>query len=359
LLDYTQEAGLFVIAVWLALRYESTKDAKWLYFIVLVVTWDVLTRPDYVVFVGCLFLALITRAGVKHRERLKIFSMFAIAGLITIVVFYTLNSGFDNFTKINYLLDSPMWRRPPRAFFGIVIMLTPIGFLTAIYILYIKKASVISVMKNFVSQTLLTRLFVFAVFLGLSRYFLQPDKLEFIFWEFTLLLFVLSYSNIQKYLVALITVPIALSAFVTIALFERDFETYGLKFSPSLQYGAFIQKTDKRKWQIYRAESNFDEVVKRRAMVDFPECTSVTFDQMSSGYDCLIIDKWTMHQVLGLTSVKSPNANNFKYILISDLPIEGWRGFRVSQGWLSFDETIRYFEKYNKLPLKKFEANKK
>jgi hypothetical protein len=353
LLDYTQEAGLFVIAVWLALRYESTKDAKWLYFIIPVVAWDVLTRPDYVVFVGCLFLALITRVGIGRGERLKIFSMFAVAGLITIVVFYALNSGFENFTKINYLLDSPMWRRPPRAFFGIVIMLTPIGFLTAIYVLYIKRVSMINALKDFVSQTMLTRLFIFAIFLGLGRYFLQPDKLEFIFWEFTLFLFVLSYLNIQKYLVALITVPIALSAFVTVALFERDFKTYDLTFNPSLQYGAFIQKTDKRKWQIYRAESNFDEIVKQRALVDFPECSSVTFDQMSREHDCLIIDKWTMHQALGLTSVKSPNANNFRYILISDLPIDGWRGFRVSQGWESFDDTREYFEKYRALPLRK------
>ena len=333
---------------------EMSVDLKWIYLIVPVVAWDVLTRPDYVVFVGCLFLAIVAQKGIERRVMVKIFGLFVLAGVLTIATFFLLNGGFDNFTKINYLLDSPMWRRPPRALFGVMIMLTPIGFLASAYILYSKRSEVFGIIKTLLEQSLMVRLFVISVFLGLGRYFLQPDKLEFIFWEFTLFLFILSFVPVKKTLIALITVPIALSSFLTIALFERNFENYELKFSPSIQYGAFIQKSEKRKWNIYREESNFDKIVIKSVTSDFPECKSATFGYLDEGYDCLITDKWSMHQVLGLTATSGSKADKFKYVLISELPVEGWRGFRVSQPWEDFGKTREYFERHKSLPFEKY-----
>jgi len=151
------------------------------------------------------------------------------------------------------------------------------------------------------------------------------------------------------------TVPIMISPFLTIALFERDFEDYGLRIAPSIQHGAFIQKTEKREWNLYRERSNFDQIIKEAVRRDFPECKTVTFGYLDEGVDCLVTDKWSVHQVLGLTATSGSKAKNFKYVLISDLPIEGWRGFRVLQGWESFDKTREYFEKHKNLPFKKHE----
>jgi hypothetical protein len=199
----------------------------------------VLTRPDEAIVCICLYFALIWHIGFKSSRSLPLAVTLVVSGALTLAIFGLLNHGFA-FLTLKILATTSYLRRLIVATVGVFSVF---GFIAPAIIAAVAVGAVRKIWVNCKSMQLQfwTRLFLLTAPIGLARFALLPDKLEYIMYIAVIALLMLAHERLPWSWLALVALSMTVPSIATLSLFYRLDGTDQLIVRPRLGPGALAQ----------------------------------------------------------------------------------------------------------------------
>ena len=192
----------------------------------------VLTRPDAAILVAAVCAAMIWQTRFTAWRSIGLLLGFGLAACIAALVFVLLNGGFE-FLKTGVIFNTAPYSR--RALLALAGLYTTIGPVAAVMI-------VVALVAAFRGRlSFYDRVFLIAAPLLLARYFVMPDKIEYIIYLVPLSALLLAGSRLSWPWLLVFAGSMILPSVVTLSIFDRPVGGDKLVIAPHFGPGAVSQ----------------------------------------------------------------------------------------------------------------------
>ena len=204
----------------------------------------VLTRPDSVFVCGALLIAMLWTIGAFTRYAAKLVVTSLIAGIVTASIFLIINHGLDFFGGYALGHDTPL-RRLVMTVGSVINLFGPAG--TAVIALLTLEVARRAFFQERSEVTWWGRVFLVAEPILIFRFFMLPEKLEFLLPLVIIGLLAAAHERLASFWVFLLSISLVITSAVSVSLFKRTGATDKLAFDIGLNRGALAQE-----WELTR-----------------------------------------------------------------------------------------------------------
>jgi hypothetical protein len=248
--EWMQTFFLILCLLWAAFRWLHDQRYWRLAVFAVLNALLVLTRPDAAFICVSICLALLWELRLQIIPSVQLIVASILAAAATAITIIAINRGFGFLGGLAFDENNTWSRSFLIAALGV---LTVFGLLGALVLLGCAAQLVARLGgKNGEGITFWGKLFLVGAVIGLLRYILFPQKLEYIFPLLIFALLMMTYERVGRVWLGLVCLSIILPTFFTISIFERSGSDDHLNIGPHIDQSAILQDwvTSRADWEV-------------------------------------------------------------------------------------------------------------
>jgi len=216
--EWMQTYFLLVCLLWSVSRWLASCDLGHLLPYAFFSMALVLTRPDAFFLCFSLACAMIWQRRFELVTSLQVILVSVVAGVATFAIFVLINGGFKFLQNIAFDYSTPT-----RSFIVAVVgLLVLFGFVGTIVLTGITGWLLIELKKRHLELSFWSRIYLLFAIVGLARFWVLPQKPEYIFPLLILGLLMIAHERVHLAWAGLFSISAILPSLFTISLFHRD-----------------------------------------------------------------------------------------------------------------------------------------